>query len=150
MGYWAHVRRKFFELHVAAKSSLAEVALAHIAALYAIERAIHDDGLGLGRYEGRGWRGFHHHASMSIATYGFLMAQRLRAGSDAGGKKNFIERQVPAVPKDYVPRGSPARAASRGRLDHDVAPPAGRRPGKRLGALSAVQLNQSSSEFVTQ
>jgi len=48
--------------------------------------------LGLGHYEGRGWRGFHHHASLIIAAYGFLMAQRLKAGSDAGGKKNFVER----------------------------------------------------------
>lgn len=78
-----------------------------------IERDYQDlkQDLGLGHYEGRGWRGFHHHASLSIAAYGFLMAQRLKAGSDASGKKNFIERQVPAVPKDYVPRGSPARAA---------------------------------------
>lgn len=29
---------------------------------------------GLGHYEGRGWRGFHHHATLCIAVYGFLMA----------------------------------------------------------------------------
>ena len=29
---------------------------------------------GLGHYEGRGWRGFHHHASLCIAAYGFLVA----------------------------------------------------------------------------
>src|SRR3954454_24881035 len=28
--------------------------------------------LGLDRYEGRGWRGFHHHATLCIAAYGFL------------------------------------------------------------------------------
>src|SRR5215468_8688317 len=28
--------------------------------------------LGLGHYEGRGWRGFHHHATLCIAAYGFL------------------------------------------------------------------------------
>ena len=33
--------------------------------------------VGLGHYEGRGWRGFHHHATLAIAAYGFLMAQRL-------------------------------------------------------------------------
>jgi len=33
---------------------------------------------GLGHYEGRGWRGFHHHATLCIAAYGFLLAQRLR------------------------------------------------------------------------
>lgn len=43
--------------------------------------------LGLGHYEGRGWRGFHHHATLSIAAYGFLMAQRLKAGSNTGSKK---------------------------------------------------------------
>ena len=32
--------------------------------------------LGLGHYEGRGWRGFHHHASLCIAAYGFLIALR--------------------------------------------------------------------------
>jgi transposase len=45
IGCWAHVRRKFFELHVASKSSMAETALAHIGQLYAIERAIRDEGL---------------------------------------------------------------------------------------------------------
>lgn len=32
---------------------------------------------GLDHFEGRGWRGFHHHASLSIAAYGFLLAERL-------------------------------------------------------------------------
>jgi SRSO17 transposase len=76
---------------------------------------------GLGHYEGRGWRGFHHHASLSIAAYGFLMAERLIADKPVGGKKNFIERKVPALPKDYIPRGSPARSTARGAFDHDTA-----------------------------
>jgi SRSO17 transposase len=32
--------------------------------------------LGLGDYEGRGWRGFHHHASLCIAAYGFLLCEQ--------------------------------------------------------------------------
>ena len=32
--------------------------------------------LGLGHYEGRGWRGFHHHATLCIAAYGFLVCER--------------------------------------------------------------------------
>jgi SRSO17 transposase len=77
---------------------------------------------GLGHYEGRGWRGFHHHATLCIAAYGFLLAQRLKDnGSNDVGKKNFAQRQVPAVPKDYIPRGRPARAATRRGLNHDAA-----------------------------
>ena len=43
------------------------------------------DEIRLNHYEGRNWRGFHHHASLCIATYGFLMAERLT--HPAGGKK---------------------------------------------------------------
>ena len=67
---------------------------------------------GLGHYEGRGWRGFHHHASLSIAAYGFLMTERLLTSAVAGEEKKSIVRQVPALPADYVPRGSPASAAA--------------------------------------
>ena len=65
---------------------------------------------GLGHFEGRGWRGFHHHASLCIAAYGFLVAQRLIEG---GGKKNSGIRSEPALPADYIPRGSPTHAATR-------------------------------------
>ena len=36
--------------------------------------------LGLGHFEGRNWRGFHHHASLCIAAYGFLIQERLSHG----------------------------------------------------------------------
>jgi len=105
---------------------------------------------GLGHYEGRGWRGFHHHATLSIAAYGFLMAQRLKAGGGAGGKKKFIQRQVPAIPEDYIPRGSPARATSRGGLDHDDTPAPERRTHKRHGTLPSLQVGQPKIDFMTQ
>ncbi len=89
-----------------------------------IERDYQDlkQDFGLGHYEGRGWRGLHHHAALSIAAYGFLMAERLAAEEAGGQKKRFIPRQVPAVSDDYVPRGSPAGAAARADFDHDAAP----------------------------
>src|SRR5450759_4119052 len=34
--------------------------------------------VGLGHFEGRGWRGFHHHATLCIAAYGFLISERER------------------------------------------------------------------------
>ncbi len=34
--------------------------------------------LGLGHYEGRGWRGFHHHSILCIAAYSFLLAEPSR------------------------------------------------------------------------
>lgn len=54
-----------------------------------IERDYQDlkQAFGLGHCEGRGWRGFHHHAALSIAAYGFLMAERLLADKPVGGKK---------------------------------------------------------------
>jgi SRSO17 transposase len=88
-----------------------------------IERDYQDlkQDFGLGHYEGRGWRGFHHHASLCIAAYGFLMAERLIADKPVGGKKNFTTRQVPAFPNDYIPRGSPARTAPRPQFNRDAA-----------------------------
>lgn len=90
------------------------VAKAHMR--WRIERDYQDlkQELGLDHYEGRGWRGFHHHGTLSIAAYGFLVSERLAAGSTSGTKKNFLIRQVPALPDDYIPRGSPTRAAPRG------------------------------------
>ncbi len=90
-----------------------------------IERDYQDlkQDFGLGHFEGRSWRGFHHHATLSIAAYGFLMAQRLNMSDSSEGevKKNFAQRQSPGVPEDYVPRGSPARPAPCTRLHHDAA-----------------------------
>lgn len=105
---------------------------------------------GLGHHEGRGWRGFHHHAALSIAAYGFLMAERLIADKPVSGKKNFIERQVPALPTDYVPRGSPARAAARVVLDHDAAPAAELPPDRPSGAVPLLRKGKRQASFMPQ
>lgn len=117
-----------------------------------IERDYQDlkQDLGLGHYEGRGWRGFHHHASLSIAAYGFLMAQRLKAGGVSRGKKNFIEREMPAVPEDYVPRGSPTRSAPCAGFDHLAAPAHRRSARHQAGPLPSLRLDQQANAFMTQ
>lgn len=78
--------------------------------------------VGLGHYEGRGWRGFHHHASLSIAAYGFLTAQRLQHPEEVAEKKTSAPRPQPALPTHYKPRGSPAYSTPRPVVDHDPAP----------------------------
>ena len=61
--------------------------------------------LGLGHYEGRGWRGFHHHATLCIAAYGFLVAERSRFSPSA--RSGQLELPNPELPQDFRPRGSP-------------------------------------------
>ena len=70
--------------------------------------------VGLGHFEGRGWRGFHHHASLAIAAYGFLMLERLTST----GKKNSARFKEPSLPKGFRPRGAPTHAASRPVVHH--------------------------------
>jgi SRSO17 transposase len=105
---------------------------------------------GLGHYEGRNWRGFHHHASLCIAAYGFLMGERLIAQQPAGGKKNFTARQVPAFPADYIPRGSPARAAPRAALDSNAAPSTELRTRRPNAAVSVLRARDRRLKLVTQ
>jgi SRSO17 transposase len=67
--------------------------------------------LGLGHFEGRNWRGFHHHATLCIAAYGFLVAERNRFSPSArAGHLGFTS---PRSAPDFRPRGSPrpSRAA---------------------------------------
>ena len=61
--------------------------------------------LGLGHYEGRGWRGFHHHATLCIAAYGFLVAERSRFSPSAHAGQ--LELRTPTLPANFQPRGSP-------------------------------------------
>jgi SRSO17 transposase len=61
--------------------------------------------LGLGHYEGRGWRGFHHHATLCIAAYGFLVAERSRFSPSARAAQ--VDLPVAEMPLKFRPRGSP-------------------------------------------
>jgi SRSO17 transposase len=60
--------------------------------------------LGLGHYEGRGWRGFHHHATLCIAAHGFLLAERSRFSPSAHVGK--LDLCAAPIPPHFQPRGS--------------------------------------------
>ncbi len=60
--------------------------------------------LGLGHYEGRGWRGFHHHGTLCIAAYGFLVAERSRFSTSA--RTGQLDLRTQKIPSDFRPRGS--------------------------------------------
>ncbi len=61
------------------------------------------DELGLDHYEGRGWRGFHHHGVLCMAAYCFLAAERGRLSPPQA----IAFLQPAPLPKDFAPRGSP-------------------------------------------
>jgi SRSO17 transposase len=60
--------------------------------------------VGLGHFEGRGWRGFHHHATLCIAAYGFLISER-ETIPPSGARSTPIFPQ-PVIPEGYRPRGA--------------------------------------------
>jgi SRSO17 transposase len=59
--------------------------------------------LGLGHFEGRNWRGFHHHATLCIAAYGFLVAERSRFSPSV--RAGQLELSTQELPPDFRPRG---------------------------------------------
>jgi SRSO17 transposase len=82
--------------------------------------------LGLAHFEGRGWRGFHHHATLCIAAYGFLI--RERAALPPSGPRRL---EKPGLSDRPRPRGAPdPTRASRRELDRDRAKEIDRRPRK--------------------
>jgi SRSO17 transposase len=102
--------------------------------------------LGLGHFEGRGWRGFHHHATLCIAAYAFLAAERARI-PPSGPTRLGTPPSVPA--------GSPGRSSSRPtgaarrEFDRHHASPPDRRIGSKTRAMSLLHRSDAAS-FMTQ
>jgi SRSO17 transposase len=71
-----------------------------------IERDYHElkQEVGLGHFEGRGWRGFHHHATLCIAAYGFLISERETIPPSATRSTGLFKEVK--LPKAHRPRGS--------------------------------------------
>jgi SRSO17 transposase len=94
--------------------------------------------IGLGHYEGRGWRGFHHHGTLCIAAYGFLIAERATIPPSGPPPARNVKKLT--FPEGYRPRGAPdPAAASRSRLDRDHAPQTPRRARAKPAALSNLR-----------
>jgi len=65
--------------------------------------------LGLGHYEGRNWRGFHHHATLCIAAYAFLEAERCLFSPGPHSRPvraADIQLRLPRLPPGVRPRGA--------------------------------------------
>jgi SRSO17 transposase len=99
--------------------------------------------IGLGHYEGRGWRGFHHHATLCIAAYGFLVSERETI--PPSGPRAATQRSTSLLPASYRPRGAadPPRT-SHSELDRDHTPSPHRRPRHRSPAMSLLRTTQET------
>jgi SRSO17 transposase len=108
--------------------------------------------IGLGHYEGRTWRGFHHHGTMSIAAYGFLISERERIPPSGPDRAAAIEK--PALPSGYRPRGAPDPAAApRPELDRHHPSPIGRRDCSDPATMPMLQPSpalEPAAKFVIQ
>lgn len=94
--------------------------------------------VGLGHFEGRGWRGFHHHATMCIAAYGFLISEREMI-PPSGARR---ARPIPFthLPTDYRPRGSAiADPTSCSKFDRDDATAARTRARSNIVEMSLLR-----------
>jgi SRSO17 transposase len=93
--------------------------------------------VGLGHYEGRGWRGFHHHASLCIAAYGFLISEKETI--PPSGPACARRRSGSALPAGYRPRGSAATFATpHAELNRLAACPPRPYPGPRPATMSML------------
>jgi SRSO17 transposase len=109
--------------------------------------------VGLGHFEGRGWRGFHHHATLCIAAYGFLISER-ETIPPSGPRATGLFSQL-AVPHGYRPRGSAAAPrASHPKLDRNHAPPTDRCSGQNSATMPMLLTTNGKTlapqEFVMQ
>jgi SRSO17 transposase len=95
--------------------------------------------LGFADYEGRGWRGFHHHATLCIAAYGFLIAAR--GAFPPSGPAPIALFAGPVLPADFRPRGAPNPArTARAELDRQHPPASHRRSCQDAPQMPLLQL----------
>ena len=109
--------------------------------------------VGLGHFEGRGWRGFHHHATLCIAAYGFLISERAKIPPSASHSARMFQEF--SAPHGYQPRGSAAATRTpHSKLNRHYAPASHRRPGQDSPAMPMLRGSHrqtiTTKNFVTQ
>jgi SRSO17 transposase len=101
--------------------------------------------VGLGHFEGRGWRGFHHHATLCIAAYGLLISERETIPPSAPRSTTLF--QASTLPKGYRPRGSPAAfRTTHPELHCDHAPTPHHRSRQTPEAMSMLRQSNHALE----
>ncbi|OSJ36501.1 hypothetical protein BSZ19_03930 [Bradyrhizobium japonicum] len=106
-----------------------------------IERDYHElkQEVGLGHFEGRSWRGFHHHATPCTAAYGFW----------SPSEKRFPPQKQPPpscsrklqFPKLIDRGGPPLRPEQHSQIR---SPPSGEERGSRVHTISIPLLHQTN------
>jgi SRSO17 transposase len=105
--------------------------------------------VGLGHFEGRGWRGFHHHATLCIAAYGFLISERETIPPSTDRATGVFPQF--ALREGYQPRGSAVAARTpRSELDCNNATAIGGRSRHDAIALPMLRGSEQIPKFVTQ
>lgn len=101
-----HKKPSHYWLSTAAESAALEDLVRVVQVRWRIERDFQElkDEIGLDHYEGRGWRGFHHHGVLCIAAYAFLAAERARLSPPL--PVSFL--QAAPLPEAFRPRGAAA------------------------------------------
>ena len=105
--------------------------------------------VGLGHYEGRGWRGFHHHATLCIAAYGFLISER---ETISPSRPDTVQRfgQAP-VHAHHRPRGAPGPTRTpRAQLHRNIAQTSHSRSRQETSQMSMLpRVPHNASHFIT-
>jgi SRSO17 transposase len=108
--------------------------------------------IGLGHYEGRGLRGFHHHGTLCIAAYGFLVSERETI--PPSGPRSSRRFTKPAISSRYRPRGAAdPTPTTRPQLDRHRAPNVDRRDRPNPAAMPMLRPplhTEYTSQFMTQ
>jgi SRSO17 transposase len=105
--------------------------------------------IGLGHYEGRGWRGFHHHGTLCIAAYGFLVSERETIPPSEPSPARIVTQAV--LPDGYRPRGAPYQArTARSKFDRDPSSHAARRNRPAATQMPMLHPSNQAPPILTQ